>query len=71
MFIFSKGCLEPVISREERRGGHKYVTRVKGLETYLIDPKDISKQLRKKFAAATSVAELPNGKGKGGPVVSI
>merc|ERR1712100_906212 len=57
--------LFPIECREERRGGHKYVTRVKGLETYLIAPKDIAKDLRKKFAASTTVNDLPLGKGKG------
>ena len=66
-----KGCLEPIISREERRGGHKYVTRVKGLETYLLEPKDIAKELRKKFAASATVSDLPMGKGKGGAAVII
>merc|ERR1712137_418235 len=61
-----KGCMEPIISREERRGGHKYVTRVKGLETFLLEPKNIAKELRKKFAASTTVAEIANGKAKGG-----
>ena len=59
-----KNSLTPIELREEKRGGHKYVTRVKGLETYLLQPKDIAKDLRKRFAASSTVNELPVGKGK-------
>jgi len=59
-----KNSLTPIELREEKRGGHKYVTRVKGLEMYLLQPKDVAKDLRKRFAASSTVNELPVGKGK-------
>jgi len=53
------GKLEPVVSREERRGGHKSVTRVKGLETFGVSPANVAKELRKSFAASTTVNNIP------------
>jgi hypothetical protein len=61
--------LEPVVAREERRGGNKSVTRIKGLETYGVNPTNVAKELRKSFAASTTVNDIPGTKSaKGTPV---
>ena len=60
-----KGAARPIQILTERRQGNKKVTRVSGLEIFLLQPDSISSELQKKFACSTSVTELP------GMIVSI
>ncbi|KAF3787587.1 Eukaryotic translation initiation factor 2D [Nymphaea thermarum] len=59
-----KGAVKPVQIMSERRQGNKKVTRVSGLESFLMDPESLASELQKKFACSTSVAELPGKKGQ-------
>lgn len=54
-----KGALKTVQIMTERRQGNKKVTRVSGLESFLLDAEALASELQKKFACSTSVAELP------------
>lgn len=57
--VVRKGALKPVQIMTERRQGNKKVTRVSGLESFLMDAEALASELQKKFACSTSVAELP------------
>ncbi|URD76901.1 Translation initiation factor SUI1 [Musa troglodytarum] len=59
-----KGAARPIQIMTERRQGNKKVTRVSGLETFLLDVDSLAMELQKKFACSTSVAELPGKKGQ-------
>ncbi|CAL9759468.1 unnamed protein product [Musa acuminata subsp. burmannicoides] len=59
-----KGAARPIQIVTERRQGNKKVTRVSGLETFLLDADSLATELQKKFACSTSVAELPGKKGQ-------
>ncbi|RWR90294.1 eukaryotic translation initiation factor 2D isoform X1 [Cinnamomum micranthum f. kanehirae] len=59
-----KGALKTVQIVTERRQGNKKVTRVSGLESFLMDAEALASELQKKFACSTSVAELPGKKGQ-------
>lgn len=54
-----KGALKPIQIMTERRQGNKKVTKLSGLESFLIDPEVLASELQKKFACSTSVTELP------------
>lgn len=54
-----KGAIKPIQIMTERRQGNKKVTRVSGVETFLMDAESLASELQKKFACSTSVAELP------------
>ncbi|KAH9331350.1 hypothetical protein KI387_003458, partial [Taxus chinensis] len=54
-----KGALKTIQIMTERRQGNKKVTRVSGIESFLIDADALASELQKKFACSTSVAELP------------
>ncbi|KAI3513008.1 hypothetical protein L1887_20332 [Cichorium endivia] len=58
-----KGGLKPVQIMTERRQGNKKVTKVSGMESFLIDAEPLASELQKKFACSTSVTELPGKKG--------
>ncbi|CAL9136942.1 unnamed protein product [Musa acuminata var. zebrina] len=58
-----KGAVRPIQIMTERRQGNKKVTRVSGLETFLMDADSLASELQKKFACSTSVAEIPGKKG--------
>uniref|UniRef100_A0A2P2KQU3 SUI1 domain-containing protein n=3 Tax=Rhizophora mucronata TaxID=61149 RepID=A0A2P2KQU3_RHIMU len=58
-----KGTLKSIQIVSERRQGNKKVTKVSGLETFLMDAEALASELQKKFACSTSVAELPGKKG--------
>lgn len=57
--VVRKGAIKPVQIMTERRQGNKKVTKVSGMETFLIDPDSFGSELQKKFACSTSVGELP------------
>ena len=59
-----KGALPLVHVASEKRQGNKRVTRVSGLEAYLVDVEACAAELRAKLACATSISELP---GKNNP----
>ncbi|XP_020110598.1 eukaryotic translation initiation factor 2D isoform X1 [Ananas comosus] len=59
-----KGTIKPVQIMTERRQGNKKVTRLSGLESFLMDAESLASELQKKFACSTSVAELPGKKGQ-------
>ncbi|TYG59269.1 hypothetical protein ES288_D08G288400v1 [Gossypium darwinii] len=61
--VVRKGVLKTVQIMTERRQGNKKVTKVSGLETFLIDPEALASELQKKFACSTTVAELRGKKG--------
>ncbi|CAN8235547.1 unnamed protein product [Cochlearia groenlandica] len=61
--VIRKGAVKPVQIMTERRQGNKKVTKVSGMETFLIEPDSFGSELQKKFACSTSVAELPGKKG--------
>eukprot|EP00741_Cyanophora_paradoxa_P023571 tig00021590_g22768.t1 len=54
-----KGTVKPVQIVTEQRGGRKYVTHVSGLETFGLDPEELSKEFQHHFACSSSTAELP------------
>lgn len=57
--VVRKGGLKPIQIMTERRQGNKKVTKLSGLESFLIDAEALSSELQKKFACSTTVAELP------------
>ncbi|XVE60665.1 hypothetical protein DITRI_Ditri05aG0146600 [Diplodiscus trichospermus] len=61
--VVRKGALKTVQIVTERRQGNKKVTKVSGLETFLVDAEALASELQKKFACSTTVAELPGKKG--------
>ncbi|CAI9117185.1 OLC1v1018531C1 [Oldenlandia corymbosa var. corymbosa] len=61
--VVRKGHLRPIQIMTERRQGNKKVTKLSGLESFLIDSEAMSSELQKKFACSTTVAELPGKKG--------
>ncbi|KAI5057282.1 hypothetical protein GOP47_0027297 [Adiantum capillus-veneris] len=59
-----KGALKTVQIMTERRQGNKKVTKVSGIESFLVDAEHLANELQKKFACSTSVAEVPGKKGQ-------
>ncbi|WVZ01670.1 hypothetical protein V8G54_022476 [Vigna mungo] len=61
--VVRKGALKTIQLLTERRQGNKKVTKLSGMESFLIDAEALASELQKKFACSTSVAELPGKKG--------
>uniref|UniRef100_A0A5B7AKM9 Putative eukaryotic translation initiation factor 2D n=1 Tax=Davidia involucrata TaxID=16924 RepID=A0A5B7AKM9_DAVIN len=61
--VVRKGPLKTIQIMSERRQGNKKVTKLSGLESFLIDAEALASELQKKFACSTTVAELPGKKG--------
>ncbi|CAA6673188.1 unnamed protein product [Spirodela intermedia] len=59
-----KGAVRAVQIMTEWRQGNKKVTRLSGLETFLLDADALAAELQKKFACSTTVSELPGKKGQ-------
>lgn len=57
--VVRKGSLKTIQIVTERRQGNKKMTKVSGLETFLIDGEALASELQKKLACSTTVAELP------------
>jgi translation initiation factor 2D len=57
--VVRKGALKSVQIMTERRQGNKKVTRLTGIESFLVDADVLATELQKKFACSTSVTELP------------
>eukprot|EP01023_Acetabularia_acetabulum_P045671 TRINITY_DN4640_c0_g1_i3.p1 TRINITY_DN4640_c0_g1~~TRINITY_DN4640_c0_g1_i3.p1 ORF type:complete len:602 (+),score=116.35 TRINITY_DN4640_c0_g1_i3:61-1866(+) len=60
--IIKKGVLQPIQISLEKRQGNKKVTRVVGVELFLLDPPKLGSSFQKKFACATNVNELEGKK---------
>ncbi|KAB1210987.1 Eukaryotic translation initiation factor 2D [Morella rubra] len=61
--VVRKGAVKAIQILTERRQGNKKVTKLSGMETFLVDAEALASELQKKFACSTSVAELPGKKG--------
>ncbi|CAI9778179.1 unnamed protein product [Fraxinus pennsylvanica] len=61
--VVRKGALKPIQIMTERRQGNKKVTKLSGVESFLIDAEALASELQKKFACSTTIAELPGKKG--------
>ncbi|KAI9099645.1 hypothetical protein K1719_024650 [Acacia pycnantha] len=61
--VIRKGAIKTIQIVTERRQGNKKVTKLTGMETFLIDAEALAAALQKKFACSTTVAELPGKKG--------
>ncbi|KAK4570671.1 hypothetical protein RGQ29_029498 [Quercus rubra] len=61
--VVRKGALKAIQILTERRQGNKKVTKLSGMESFLIDAEALASELQKKFACSTSVTELPGKKG--------
>jgi translation initiation factor 2D len=57
--VVRKGGLKAIQILTERRQGNKKVTKLSGIETFLLDGEALASELQKKFACSTSVTELP------------
>eukprot|EP01135_Chromosphaera_perkinsii_P000283 Nk52_evm52s62 gene=Nk52_evmTU52s62 len=57
-----KGVLKPIIASQEQRMGRKFVTVVKGLENFGIDPAAFASSMQKRAACSTSVFDEFEGK---------
>lgn len=57
--VVRKGALKPLQIMTERRQGNKKVTKLSGVESFLIDGEALASELQKKCACSTTVAELP------------
>lgn len=57
--VIRKGAIKTIQIVTERRQGNKKVTKLSGMETFLIDAESLASELQKKFACSTTVAELP------------
>lgn len=57
--IVRKGALKPIQIMTERRQGNKKMTKLSGLESFMIDAETLASELQKKFACSTTTAELP------------
>ncbi|KAL5213367.1 hypothetical protein ABZP36_024214 [Zizania latifolia] len=62
--VIRKGAIRTVQIMTERRQGNKKMTRVSGLECFLMDADSLASELQKKFACSTTTAELPGKKGQ-------
>lgn len=61
--VVRKGALKTIQILTERRQGNKKVTKLSGMESFLIDADALASELQKKFACSTTVGELPGKKG--------
>ncbi|CAD7700468.1 unnamed protein product [Ostreobium quekettii] len=68
--VVKKGAVPKIKISEAKRMGNKRVTRVAGIETFLITPEDVAAECQKKFACSTSIDDLP-GKGPRGKEVTV
>lgn len=57
--VVRKGALKPIQILTERRQGNKKVTKLSGVESFLIDAETLASELQKKFACSTTTSELP------------
>ncbi|GJM85267.1 hypothetical protein PR202_ga01702 [Eleusine coracana subsp. coracana] len=62
--VVRKGAIRTLQIMTERRQGNKKMTRLSGVESFLMDPDSLASELQKKFACSTTTAELPGKKGQ-------
>ncbi|GBG70581.1 hypothetical protein CBR_g6708 [Chara braunii] len=62
--VVRKGALRPVQIFTEKRQGNKKMTRMSGVESFLVDAEALAAELQKRFACSTSAAELAGKKGQ-------
>ncbi|KAF0932154.1 hypothetical protein E2562_008685 [Oryza meyeriana var. granulata] len=62
--VIRKGAIQTIQIMTERRQGNKKMTRLSGLECFLMDADSLASELQKKFACSTTTAELPGKKGQ-------
>ncbi|KAF6250354.1 hypothetical protein COO60DRAFT_1576296 [Scenedesmus sp. NREL 46B-D3] len=67
--VLRKGQPPAVQISGERRQGNKYVTRVVGVEAFLIDPSALAAECQRKYACSTSVNDLPGKNNPGQEVI--
>eukprot|EP01024_Parvocaulis_polyphysoides_P026900 TRINITY_DN2446_c0_g3_i3.p1 TRINITY_DN2446_c0_g3~~TRINITY_DN2446_c0_g3_i3.p1 ORF type:complete len:304 (+),score=50.91 TRINITY_DN2446_c0_g3_i3:47-958(+) len=60
--VVKKKGLQPIQISLEKRQGNKKVTKVIGLEAFLLDPQQLGEVFQKKFACAANVGELEGKK---------
>ncbi|KAJ3073404.1 hypothetical protein HDU98_001588 [Podochytrium sp. JEL0797] len=68
--VVKKGAIKPILLTIEKRLGRKLVTKITGLESFLISPETFASDLRVPCAASTSVTVLGGGGVSGKPVLS-
>ncbi|KAK4788469.1 hypothetical protein SAY86_019788 [Trapa natans] len=61
--VVRKGAVKGIQIMTERRQGNKKVTKLSGLETFMVDPESLASELQKKCACSTTVVELSGKKG--------
>ncbi|GAA0172036.1 translation initiation factor [Lithospermum erythrorhizon] len=61
--VVQKGSPKPIQIMTERRQGNKKMTKLSGLESFLIDAETLASELQKKFACSMTMTELPGKKG--------
>ncbi|KAL6756369.1 putative Ligatin [Haematococcus lacustris] len=66
--LIKKGAVPAISVSVVKRQGSKKVTRVVGMEAFLVSPEELAAESQRKFAASSSVNELP-GKSGGVEVV--
>lgn len=57
--VVRKGALKTIQILTERRQGNKKMTKLSGLEMFLMNAEALASELQKKLACSTTVAELP------------
>ncbi|XP_062219334.1 uncharacterized protein LOC133919095 [Phragmites australis] len=62
--VVRKGAIRTLQIMTERRQGNKKMTRLSGVESFLMDAHSLASELQKKFACSTTTAELPGKKGQ-------
>ncbi|KAL6634158.1 hypothetical protein ACP70R_026829 [Stipagrostis hirtigluma subsp. patula] len=62
--VVRKGAIRTLQIMTERRQGNKKMTRLSGVESFLMDADSLASELQKKFACSTTTAELPGKKGQ-------
>ncbi|GMH37190.1 hypothetical protein BSKO_05063 [Bryopsis sp. KO-2023] len=67
--LMKRGNLPAVQISEEKRMGNKKVTKVIGVEPFLLDVGELASACQKKFACSTTVSDLPGKTSKGQELV--
>ena len=62
--VARKGLPPPITLSVEKRQGNKVVTKISGLEEYLVDPDRLASELRTLLAGATTLDDAPGSSGK-------
>uniref|UniRef100_A0A7S3QT49 SUI1 domain-containing protein n=1 Tax=Dunaliella tertiolecta TaxID=3047 RepID=A0A7S3QT49_DUNTE len=67
--VVKKGSLPTVSINTEKRQGNKKVTRIVGVESFLIDPSALASDCARRFAAACTTNELPGKTSPGEEII--